>query len=73
MILDKYLTHEHKLYIALVAASAWIYLRTVTCYKLLPRQHISSVFLVIVWIVLYDKDPLFLPMGLITMYLYSKF
>ena len=70
MILDEY--SEYKIYIAMIAASIWIYVRTADCYKLLPRKNIVSIFLVIIWIYLYDKDHLFLPIGLLAMYVNSK-
>ena len=50
MILDKYLSFDQKVKIAIVAGSIWIYFRTFECYKLLPRKSIISVILVSLWI-----------------------
>ena len=71
MILDKSLTHQQKIYIAMVVAAVWIYFRTTNCYVALPRKNIISIVLVVFWIYLYNKDPLFLPIGLLGMYLFS--
>ena len=71
MILDRHLTHQQKIIIAMVAAAIWIYFRTFDCYKLLKRKSLISIPIVIAWIYLYNKDPLFLPIGLAIMYSYS--
>ena len=71
MILDRHLTHQQKVIIAMVAAAIWIYFRTFDCYKLLKRKSLLSVVLVVAWIYLYDKDPLFLPIGLAIMVLFG--
>ena len=71
MILDRHLTHPQKIIIAIATAAVWIYFRTFDCYKLLKRKSLLSIVLVVAWIYLYDKDPLFLPIGLAIMYSYS--
>ncbi len=71
MILDRHLTHQQKIIIAMASAAVWIYFRTFDCYKLLKQKSLLSVVLVVGWIYLYDKDPLFLPIGLAIMYSYS--
>ena len=71
MILDRHLTHQQKIVIAMVAAVIWIYFRTFGCYKLLKRKSLLSIFIVVAWIYLYDKDPLFLPIGLAIMFVYG--
>ena len=73
MLFDKYISKQNKLYIVMLAASIWIYFRTFECYKLLPRKNEFSIFFVILWIYLYNKDTLFLPIGLGIMFLYSMF
>jgi len=72
MILDKYLSFDQKVKIAIVAGSIWIYFRTFECYKLLPRKSIISVILVSLWIYLNYYEPLFLPIGLLIMYIYRS-
>ena len=73
MILDKYLSFNQKVKIAIIAGSIWIYFRTLDHYKLLPRNSIVSVILVSLWIYLNYYEPLFLPIGLLIMYIYSGF
>jgi len=72
MILDKYLSFDQKVKIAIIAGSIWIYFRTLDCYKLLPRKSIISVILVSIWIYVNYYEPLVLPLGLLAMYGYSK-
>ena len=71
MILDRHLTHQQKIIIAMVAAAIWIYFRSFGCYALLKRKKVLSIVLVVAWIYLYDKDPLFLPIGLAIMVLFG--
>ena len=72
MILDKYVSFDEKVKISIISGSIWIYFRTFECYKLLPRKSIISISLVSIWIYLNYYEPLFLPIGLIIMYVYSK-
>jgi hypothetical protein len=73
MILDKYLNFDLKVKISIIAGAIWIYFRTSECYKLLPRRSIISVLLVSIWVYLNYYEPLFLPIGLLLMYGYTKF
>ena len=72
MILDKYLNFDQKVILSIISGSIWIYFRTFECYKLLPRKSIISVVLVSIWIYMNYYEPLFLPIGLLFMYKYSK-
>jgi hypothetical protein len=72
MILDKYLTYEQKVYFAVICAGFWIYFRTKECYNMIPREHIFPVIFVMIWAYLNYYDPLFLPLGLCILILYSK-
>ena len=71
MILDKYLSFDQKVKISIIAGSIWIYFRTLECYKLLPRKSIISVILVSLWVYFNYYEPLFLPIGLLIMFIYS--
>ena len=72
MILDNYLSQDIKIVIALIFGGIWIYFRDDLCYKLIPRKNVLSVLLVLTWIYLNYKDPLFLPIGLLILYFYSN-
>ena len=71
MLLDKYLTFEQKVYIAIIASAIWIYFRTLGCYLALPRKSFISVILVSIWMYCNYYEPLSAPIGLIIMVLYS--
>ena len=71
MLFNKYLTFDDKVKISMLASIIWIYFRTAECYKLIPRKSIVSVFLVTTWVYLNYQEPLFLPIGLIILYLYG--
>lgn len=71
MIFDNYLTFDDKVKISMLASIIWIYFRTAECYKLIPRKSIVSVVLVTTWVYLNYQEPLFLPIGLIILYLYG--
>ena len=73
MILDNYLNNNNKLFIAMISSALWIYFRTESCYSLLPNYNFLSIILVVVWIYLYSLDYLFLPIGLLSMYLFSLY
>ena len=49
MILDKYLSFDTKVYIALVFSGLWIYFRTEQCYEMIPRHKIFTVIFVMIW------------------------
>ena len=72
MILDKYLTFQQKIYISLIACAIWIYFRTSDCYKMIPRKSLFSVIFIVIWVYINYYEPLIAPIGLSTMYLYSK-
>ena len=73
MLLDKYLTFEQKVYIAIISSAIWIYFRTIGCYMALPRQSFISAILVSIWMYCNYYEPLSAPIGLIIMVLYSLF
>ena len=72
MILDKYLTFQQKIYISLIACAIWIYFRTSDCYVMIPRKSLFSVIFIVIWVYINYYEPLIAPIGLSTMYLYSK-
>lgn len=72
MILDKYLTFKQKIYISLVACAIWIYFRTAECYSMIPRKSLFSVLFVVIFVYINYYEPLVAPIGLATLYLYSK-
>ena len=73
MILDKTISHNNKVLISVFVGAVWIYFRSLENYALLPRHNLISVILVSSWIYLNYLDPLFLPIGLTIMYLYSQY
>jgi hypothetical protein len=70
MILDKYLSFDTKVYIALVFSGLWIYFRTEQCYEMIPRHKIFPVIFVMIWTYLNYYEPLFLPIGLAALAIY---
>jgi len=72
MLLDKYLSYNTKIIISLITASIWIYFRTAECYALVPRKSLFSVIFITIWMYLNYKDPLFCPIGIIILVLYTK-
>jgi len=72
MILDKYLSYNNKVLIAVICSGLWIYFRTSDCYKLIPRHHIFPIVFVMIWAYLNYYEPLFLPIGLFILVAYSK-
>ena len=71
MLLDKYLTFDQKVFISIVCGGLWIYFRTAECYNMIPRLHIFPVIFVTIWIYLNYYEPLFLPLGLLVLVIYS--
>ena len=71
--LKDFLSYENKIIISCLVGAYWIYFRKLENYKLLPRQNLLSVVLVVLWIYFNYKEPLLLPIGLILMYFYSKY
>ena len=72
MILDKYINYKNKVLFSVICGGFWIYFRTSDCYNLIPRKHIFPVVFVMVWTYLNYYEPLFLPLGLGVLLLYSK-
>jgi len=72
MILDKYLSYHNKVIFAVICSGFWIYLRTSDCYKLIPRGHIFPIIFVMIWTYLNYYEPLFLPIGLVVLIIYSQ-
>ena len=72
MLLDKYLSYNSKVIIAVICSGFWIYFRTSDCYKLIPRMHMFPIVFVMSWVYLNYYEPLFLPIGLLMLIAYSK-
>jgi len=72
MILDNYISFEKKVYISVIASGAWIYFRTPICYEMIPSGQLFPFFFVMIWTYLNYYEPLFLPIGLFILILYSK-
>ena len=72
MILDDYITTDTKIAISVISAGIWIYFRTSDCYNMIPRMHFYPVVFVMIWTYLNYYEPLFLPIGLLLLILYSK-
>jgi len=72
MILDNKLTYNNKVIIAVISSGLWIYFRTPDCYNFIPRSHIFPIFFVMLWTFLNYYEPLFLPIGLLILILFSK-
>ena len=73
MLLDKYITLKNKKIISIICSSIWIYYRTQDCYNLIPRKNLFSVIIIVLWNYFHYMDPLFLPLGLILLYLLKNF
>lgn len=71
MLLDNYLSYTNKVFISVICSGIWIYFRTSDCYKLIPRNHIFPVLLVMLWSYLNYYEPLFLPIGLLLLIVYK--
>jgi hypothetical protein len=71
MLLDKWVSYDTKVGIAVVCAGMWIYFRTESCYNMIPRQSIFPVVFVMGWTYLNYSEPLFLPIGLSILVLYA--
>jgi hypothetical protein len=72
MFFDKYLSYNNKVLIAVISAGIWIYFRTTECYAMLPRQSLFPAIFVMLWVYAYSYEPLFCPIGLSILFLYSK-
>ena len=73
MILDKYISFHNKVIISVIISGLWIYFRTAQCYDMIPRNHLFPIFFVMFWNYLNYYEPLFLPIGLLILILYTKF
>ena len=72
MFLDKYLSYNNKVIIAIIFAGLWIYFRTAECYSMIPRYSIFASIFVMTWVYLYSYEPLFCPIGLGILILYKN-
>ena len=72
MLLDNLLSYDQKVIFSVICGGFWIYFRTSECYNLIPRMHIFPIIFVCVWIYLNYYEPLFLPIGLFILIVYSK-
>ena len=72
MFLDKTISYKNKVYLSVICAGLWIYFRTEDCYDMIPRHHIFPVVFVMAWTYFNYYEPLFLPIGLSILILYSK-
>jgi hypothetical protein len=72
MILDNYLSYHNKVIIAVIASGLWIYFRTAECYAMIPRHSLFACIYVMIWIYLYSYEPLFCPIGLLVLVIYTK-
>jgi hypothetical protein len=72
MIFDKYISFHNKVIISVIVSGLWIYFRTAQCYDMIPRNHLFPVFFVMIWTYLNYYEPLFLPIGLFVLILYTK-
>ena len=71
MFFDQLLSYKQKVIIAVICSGFWIYFRTTECYDLIPRKHIFPVIFVMCWTYLNYYEPLFLPLGLLILIIYS--
>jgi len=71
MILDKYIPYSYKVLISIFAAGFWIYFRTQECYAMVTSHNLFPVIFVMIWVYLNYLDPLFLPIGLVILLIYS--
>ena len=71
MILDS-IPYRYKIMFSVLCAGLWIYFRTQDCYTMIPRQQMFPVLFVMTWTYLNYIEPLFLPIGLSILILYSK-
>ena len=72
MILDNYFTFDQKVYISVLCSGLWIFFRTSDYYQLIPRMNLFSVLSVMTWTYLNYYEPLFLPIGLSILILYTQ-
>ena len=72
MFFDKTLSYKNKVFLSVLCAGLWIYFRTDDCYDMIPRNHLFPVIFVMAWTYLNYYEPLFLPIGLFILILYSK-
>jgi len=73
MLFDKYISFDKKVIFSVLCSGLWIYFRTADCYNMIPRLHLFPVIFVMYWSYLNYYEPLFLPIGLFILILYSKF
>ena len=71
MLFDKYIPFKNKVIFSVICAGLWIFFRTQQCYDMIPSNHLFPVVFVMVWTYLNYYEPLFLPIGLLILILYS--
>lgn len=71
MILDN-ISYEYKVIFSVICSGLWIYFRTQDCYNMIPRQSLFPVLFVMLWTYLNYREPLFLPIGIVILIIYSK-
>ena len=64
--------NNYKILISIIIGMMWIYFRKYENYRGLPNRSLVSTIFVGLWIWLNYKDPLFLPIGLFVLWLYSN-
>lgn len=70
MILDKYISFDRKVLISVICSGIWIFFRTAKCYEMIPRLNIFPVIFVMTWAYFNYYEPLFLPLGLLVLFIY---
>ena len=73
MILDNYIDNKTKIIISIICGALSIYFTTSDCYQMITRLNIFPVIFVSIWIYLNYIEPLFLPIGLLVLIIYSNY
>jgi hypothetical protein len=67
------ISFQNKVVISVICLGLWVYFRSGNTGDLLPNHSLFAVLFVMVGITLNYYDPLFLPIFLLLLYIYSKF
>ena len=67
------ISFQNKVVVSVICLGLWMYFRTENTNELLPNHSLFSVLFVMVGATLNYYDPLFLPIFLLLLYIYSKF
>lgn len=73
MILDRYLSFNTKIVIAVIASGIWIFFRTNQCYDMIPNGKLYPLLFVMPWTYINYYEPLALPIGLAILAIYPHF